>query len=85
VTYGHEAAERLSVAVFAQYAGTPSGRVVVTAGKATICVIKLRSGKGSCRLRSRQLKVGTHHLRATYADSTNFAGSSAQKTVTVVQ
>lgn len=83
VTYGHEAAERLSVAVFAQYMGVPSGKVVVTAGKATICAIKLRSGRGSCVLRSRQLKVGTHRLRAVYAGSRDFAGSSAQKTVTV--
>lgn len=83
VTYGHEAAERLSVAVFAQYMGVPSGKVVVTAGKATICAIKLRSGRGSCVLRPRQLKVGTHRLRAVYAGSRDFAGSSAQKTVTV--
>ena len=85
MTYGHEAAERLWVTVFAQYAGSPSGKVVVTAGKATICAIKLRSGRGSCVLRSRQLKVGAHRLRAVYAGSTNFAGSSAQKTVTVVR
>jgi len=85
VTYGHEDSERLSVAVFAQYAGVPSGKVVVTAGKATICAIKLRSGKGSCVLRPRQLKVGTHRLRAAYAGGTDFAGSSAQKTLTVVR
>jgi hypothetical protein len=85
VTYGHEAAERLSAAVFAQYAGTPSGKVVVTAGKVAICVIKLRSGRGSCVLRPRQIKVGTHHLRATYAGSADFASSFSQKTVTVVR
>jgi hypothetical protein len=85
VTYGHEDSERLSVAIFPQYAGVPSGKVVVTAGKATICAIKLRSGKGSCVLRQRQLKVGTHRLKAVYVGSTDFAGSSAQKTLTVVR
>jgi hypothetical protein len=84
VTYRRETAERLSVAVKAAYAGAPSGDVIVMAGKARICVVKLRSGTGTCALRSRQLKAATYHLTATYGGSADFAGSSSRPMMLMV-
>jgi hypothetical protein len=49
-------------------------------------VITLSSGKGSCTLSAKRLKVGTYRLVATYGGSTNFKGStSAKETLTVVK
>lgn len=85
VTYGHERAERLSVSLRARYSGTPSGKVTVTAGRTTVCTITLKSGRGNCRLRSRTLRPGTHHLVATYSGSANFnRSSSTAKTLKVI-
>jgi Bacterial Ig-like domain (group 3) len=86
VTYGHEQAEHLTVTVTPQYSGTPSGKVTIKAGTATICTITLASGKGSCTLTARQLRVGTYTLAASYPGSSDFTSStSARKTLTVVR
>ena len=87
VTYGHEQTEHLSVRVLPQYSGsTPTGTVRVKQSSTTLCVIKLSSGKGSCTLSAKKLKVGTYHLVATYGGSTNFKGSrSAEETLRVVR
>ncbi len=87
VTYGHEQTEHLSVTVSSQYSGSmPTGTVTVKASTRTLCVIRLSSGKGSCRLSAKWLKVGTYHLIATYGGSTNFKGStSAKETLRVVR
>ncbi|HXZ83656.1 MAG TPA: Ig-like domain-containing protein [Acidimicrobiales bacterium] len=87
VTYGHEQTERLSVTVSPQYPGTtPTRTVTVKTSTKTLCVITLSSGKGSCALSAKRLKVGTHHLVATYGGSTNFKGStSADKTLSIVK
>jgi hypothetical protein len=70
-----------------QYSGsTPTGTVRVKQSSTTLCVIKLSSGKGSCTLSAKKLKVGTYHLVATYGGSTNFKGSrSAEETLRVVR
>jgi hypothetical protein len=87
VIYGHEQAGQLSVTVSPQYPGkTPTGRVTVKTSTGALCAITLSSGKGSCTLSAKRLKVGTYHLFATYGGSTRFDGStSATKTLTVVQ
>jgi hypothetical protein len=86
VTYGKEQSERLSVAVAAQYAGRPAGSVTVRSGDATVCVIALVAGKGSCALSARSLAVGAHALVVVYPGSADFTGStSAPTTLTVVR
>jgi hypothetical protein len=86
VVYGREQSERLSVKVTPDHAGTPTGRVTVKSGSATICVITLVAGKGSCALSARSLKVGAHALVMAYSGSADFTSSvSARRTLTVVR
>ena len=87
VTYGDEQAEHLSVTVSPQYSGiTPTGSVTIKVSARTLCVIKLKSGKGSCMLSPKRLNAGTYHLVAAYGGSANFKGStSAKETLTVVK
>ena len=84
VAYGQEHSERLSVTVRARYSGIPVGTVAVKIGAATICVIHLTAGQGSCSPAATRLHLGTYHLTATYAGGTGFLRStSAAKTLTV--
>ena len=84
VGYGHEASERLAVTVKPQYAGSPGGRVTITAGSATVCVIALVHGAGACHLTASQLTPGTYQLGARYPGSASYrASSSPQRTLTV--
>jgi hypothetical protein len=87
VTYGDEQTEHLSVTVSPQHSGSkPTGKVTVKESTATLCVITLKSAKGSCKLSAKRLKVGTYHLVATYGGSSNFKRStSAKKKLTVVK
>jgi len=87
VTYGNEQVEVMSVKVSPEFAApTPTGKVTISEGKTTLCVLTLLSGKGSCSLSSRELKPGIYHLVATYGGSTNFEGStSAKETITVAK
>jgi hypothetical protein len=86
VTYGHEQQEKLSVAVSPRYAGTPAGRVTVKAGRITICVITLKSGKGSCTLTAKKLRPGSYTLSAAYPGSADYASSaSTRKTLTIAK
>jgi hypothetical protein len=85
ITDGHEQAELLTVTVSPLYAGMPAGSVTVKTGRTVVCVARLSSGKGSCRLTARQFKPGRHHLIADYGGSADFDPSaSAAKTLTVV-
>jgi hypothetical protein len=87
ITYGHETAERLSVAVTPRFADTPAAKVSVKAGKTTICVIILnKADKGSCTLAARQLKSGSYPLVAAYSGSADYDPSaSAKRTLTVAK
>lgn len=86
VTYGKEQTERLSVTVAPEYARLPSGRVTIRSGNATVCVIALVTGKGTCTLAARSLSVGAHALVVAYPGSADFTSSaSARMTVTVVR
>jgi hypothetical protein len=84
VTYGKEQAERLTVTVFPQYSGVPTGWVTVKAGAVTICTITLASGRGTCTLTPSKIRAGIYSLQASYPGSGNFTGSaSARQTLTV--
>jgi hypothetical protein len=87
VTYGDEQAEHLSVTVSPQHSGpTVTGTVTVKASATTLCVIKLKSAKGLCRLSPKKLKAGSYHLVATYGGSANYKGlTSVKETVTVAK
>jgi hypothetical protein len=87
VTYGDEQVEHLSVTVSPQHPGTtPTGTVTIKASATTLCVIKLKSDKGSCTLLAKKLKPGTYRLVATYGGSTNFKGSTSTKeTLTIAK
>lgn len=86
VSYGREQAERVSVAVTAKAGEVPAGTVAVTAGSAALCVIALRSGRGSCTLTARRLRPGAYRLTAAYPGGPDFARSvSRAKTLTVVK
>ncbi len=77
VTFGHEQAEHLSVAVAPQFGGTPAGTVTIKAGTRTVCTIGLKSGKGSCALTAKELKPGTYRLTASYPGKGGFTGSAS--------
>jgi subtilase family serine protease len=91
VTYGKESGKKLSVVVTPQYAaaGPAVGTVTITAKPASgnrvkVCVITMKSGKGSCALSARALRTGTWTLTAAYGGSTDIATSdSPRKTLTV--
>jgi len=84
VRYGHEMSVRLTVAVAPRYSGTPAGNVVITAGKVTLCTVRLASATHTCRLPSeRVLNPGRHALVASYSGSIDFAPSSVTRTLTV--
>jgi hypothetical protein len=79
VTFGHEQAEKLTVAVNPRYAGPATGMVVVKAGSITICTIALSRGKGSFTFTARKLRVGSYRLQAFYQGATFYAPSASIK------
>jgi hypothetical protein len=79
VTFGHEQAEKLTVAVSPRYAGPAVGTVLVKAGGLTVCTITLSRGKGSCTFTARKLRVGSYHLQAFYRGATFYAPSASIK------
>jgi Bacterial Ig-like domain (group 3) len=86
VAFGQERAERLSVAVAPQFAGTPTGTVTLKAGSRTVCKITLKAGKGSCALTAKEFKPGTYQLTASYPGKGGFTGStSATRALKVVK
>jgi hypothetical protein len=79
-------AGQISVTVTAASGGAPRGVVTVTANKATVCLIILGSGPGSCRLTPKGLRPGTYALTARFFGGLGFAGSaSAPATLTVTR
>jgi hypothetical protein len=87
VTYGHESRERLSVSLASKHPGTrPTGRVTIGERGASLCVITLSSGRGSCTLARGRLNKGIYHLTATYEGNRDLTVStSAEKTLIVVK
>jgi hypothetical protein len=85
VTYGDEQTEHISVSVSPQHSGSmPAGTVTIKKSATTLCVIKLSSGKGSCTLSAKNLKVGTYHVVATYDGSKSYQGSTSAKVTLIV-
>ena len=84
LTYGHEQVEKLSVMVSPKYAGPAGGKVGVKAGRLTVCVITLKSGKGACTLTAKKLPPGTYTLTAHYLGSDNYATSVSAKSTLAV-
>jgi hypothetical protein len=75
VTFGHEQTETLSVSVSPQYSGSmPTGTISISG---TSCLIKLSSGKGTCKAKAGTFKVGNHSLVAHYWGDSNFNGSES--------
>jgi hypothetical protein len=89
VTLGHESTEHLSVQVRSPHPGAVTGKVTITAqpakGKpAKVCVISLKSGKGSCTLKASALQPGGYKLTAAYGGSQAIlASASTTKSLTV--
>jgi hypothetical protein len=85
VTWGHEQTERLSVTVSPEFAGRmPTVTATVKASTTTLCKLTMSSGKGSCRLSAKKLKVGTYRLVVTYLGSSSFKGSTSTKKILTV-
>jgi hypothetical protein len=79
VKAGHEQSEHLTVRVSGHLTGPPPGKVTITTGSATICVITLANGKGGCTLAPRKLRPGSYHLTAAYPGSISFGASISPK------
>jgi Bacterial Ig-like domain (group 3) len=82
--FGREQAVRITVTVASATGGTPAGRVAVTAGKAAVCMITLKAGRGSCAIGPKKLRPGKYRLLASYRGSTVYAPSNAAKKALVV-
>jgi hypothetical protein len=76
VTYGDEAASKISVSVKGRYSGTPRGSVTVKAGTGTICTITLSSARGACSLASARLAAKSYKISASYAGNADFLSST---------
>ena len=86
VTYGAEQHERISVAVRPALGGTPTGHVTVKAGGTVVCVITLRSAKGTCSPSAARLATGSHKIIASYGGSADVTSStSAARTISVAK
>jgi hypothetical protein len=77
VTYGAEQHERITVAVKSALGGAPAGHVTVKAGSTTICVITLRSARGTCSSSSARLATGRHEITASYGGSGDVTSSAS--------
>lgn len=78
VVYGHEQVAHLSVTVSPLSTGpTPTGIVTIKGSNATLCVITLSSGRGSCAVSADRLSAGRTRLVATYGGALDFIGSAS--------
>jgi hypothetical protein len=83
---GHEQTEKLTVQVKPQTSGFPAGKVTIKAGSVTLCVITLKSARGSCLLSASKLRPGKYTLTASYTATSPYAGStSVKKSLTVTK
>jgi hypothetical protein len=86
ITFGRERAEHITVTVTPRTGGSPSGRVAVKAGSATVCTVTLARGKGTCTLAAARLRPGKYQLSARYGGDLVYAASTAPgKTLTVTR
>ena len=77
VVYGDIGAALFSVTVTGQFAGTPTGTVVLTTGTTTLCTATLTGAHGTCSAPSGlQLAPGDFTVVATYSGDGNFTSST---------
>ena len=77
VTYGHESASVLYVAVTTHYGeAVPNGETVTVPVGSVHCSVVLTSGKGTCTSANTALAVGSYPVSATYGGDANLNGSS---------
>jgi hypothetical protein len=80
ITYGNEKTLKLHVKVTAKFGGAPTGKVGISDGKKTICVVKLSGGKGTCSPASSKLiPIGKYSLVAYYAGNCLASKSTTEK------
>jgi hypothetical protein len=85
-TFGHEQSEKMTVSVKAAKYGPATGTVTIRAGKAKVCAITLKSGRGTCMLSAKRLAPGVYSLVASYPGDGKFAKSvSPGRRLTVVK
>ena len=83
VIFGHEKALKFSVAVGAVYGGRVTGKVYISDGKKTVCVVRLVNGKGTCSpATNKAIPVGKYAVTALYTGNL-FGSRSAPATLTV--
>ena len=86
VTYGHEAALKLTATVSPQFTGTPTGTLTITAGTVTLCKVTLSAATGSCSpVSGTSLSTGSHTLTASYSGDGNFDSSTGASTVKITK
>jgi len=80
VTYGHESASLISVAVTTRYGeAVPNGeKVTVRVGDVT-CTAVLKDGRGNCRIATTALPVGFYPVLVSYGGDANLGGSSVSE------
>jgi hypothetical protein len=82
LTYRHEQAERFSVSVlplYPQFTRMPTGKIVITTGKRTICAVQLRRGRATCTLTARELRPGKRSLRVSYLGTRLYLPSASPR------
>jgi hypothetical protein len=84
VFYGHEHTLRFEARVRGERDdATPTGQVVVEAGKKVLCTIHLSDGMGECSPSSHALKPGFYAILAHYSGP-NFAPSTSFERTLIV-
>ncbi len=77
IAYGSEQRELFTISVRPQYAGTPTGKVTVKAGRTVLCRAVLSAGKATCSPASTALPKGSWSVTATYAGNSDLKGSTS--------
>lgn len=85
ISYDDESAADFTATVVASGGHTPSGSVVVTHGKVTLCTLSLGStGSGTCSPTAKALAPGKHVIKATYSPGVGFLSSESARDALVV-
>jgi hypothetical protein len=86
VFYGHEHMVRFEVLVRGERDNaTPTGEVVVEAGKKVLCRIHLSDGRGECSPSSHALKPGFYAVVAHYSGPNFRSSTSFERTLIVLR
>ena len=80
VTYGHESASFISIAVTARYGeAVPNGETVTVYVGPVTCTAILKGGTGLCRITTTALPVGSYPVLAAYGGDANLSGSTVSE------